>query len=137
MTTEELLKPRWKVIADYPKSTFNIEDILINNSEQDEREYISWEHDGKDVYYPDDYPTIFKRLNWWEERDIEDLPKYIKKIDTEAVYKVLWNRYKYPPKCVGIWFNREGIDVCFDGQDQDFSLLNIYKPATEQEYLNQ
>lgn len=137
MTIEELLIPRWKVIAEYPNSIFDVGNILVNNSTQNEYEYISWKDYGKDVYYPNDYPTIFKKLEWWEDRNIKDLPEYVKKIDTEAVYKVFWNRYKNPPKCIGIWFNRKGIDVCFNGQDQDFSLLTIYEPATEQEYLNQ
>lgn len=141
MTTKELLKPRWKVIADFPCNVGQDVGEIISECEyksEPDCYFVKIDLDGKIFgICPDDYPHLFKKLKWWEERDIKDLPDYIKKIDTEVVYKVLWNRYDNPPKCVGIWFNREGIDVCFDGQDQDFSLLTIYKPATEQEYLNQ
>lgn len=64
MTTEDLLKPRYKVIAAFPESPFYIGDII--NSER-------WQ----EAYNLNDFPAIFKQLHWWHERKKDDLPKYI------------------------------------------------------------
>ncbi|MDB5200560.1 MAG: hypothetical protein JWO92_2523 [Chitinophagaceae bacterium] len=76
MTTEELLKPGYKVIADYPLSSkyFNVGEVLI------------WSNEG--FYYADNckmhketvekYPHLFKKLEWHEERKKEDMPEYVK-----------------------------------------------------------
>ena len=135
MTTEEPLSSRWKVIADYPKSVFNVGDILINNSIYPQ-EYISWEDYGKDVYCPNDFPDIFQKLEWWEERSIEDMPEYVKHIGSEdgdapfeinTIHKVVWDR----------------VELCsitpYNDNLGHWNYLNVYevKPATEEEYLNQ
>lgn len=62
MTAEELLKPRFVVIADYPLSTSPIGYILEDLTELKVKTYSN-------------YPHLFKRLNWWEYRKIEDMPK--------------------------------------------------------------
>lgn len=123
MTNKELLKPRWKVIADYPKSVFNVGDIIINNSSQDEYEYISWEDYGKDTYCPNEYPAIFKKLEWWEERELEDLPEYIKS-----------KAGKYISRVESYWIEDKRAVICGDYQAV---WLQYFEPATEEEYLNQ
>lgn len=43
--------------------------------------------------YPKLYPANFKRLSWWEERKIEDMPEYVK--NDKKVFKVSeWTRYE-------------------------------------------
>ncbi len=66
MLARDLLKPRFEVIADYPKSIFKIGEIT----------------NGTDLIYCDpdgpkysDYPHLFRKMNWWEKRNIEDMPK--------------------------------------------------------------
>lgn len=95
MTKEELLKPRYKVIADYPQHYFKGEDkdneykfiegdILaygkVNNS-------MTYRRIGRCGYMsvgipcesnPELYPKIFRELEWWEEREEKDMPEYIK-----------------------------------------------------------
>lgn len=63
MTAEKLLEPRFEIIADYPNNYLgNVGDILDN------RQWSSvWE-----LY---NFPHLFKKLNWWEHRKSEDMPK--------------------------------------------------------------
>jgi len=72
MTNEELMTPRFKVIGDYPNSLFKIDEVLIG----DERIFC----DENSKRYSD-FPNIFKLLEWWEERNLEDLPKYLENLD--------------------------------------------------------
>lgn len=68
MTVEELLKPRYKVIADYPGSAFKIGELV-----QPHPKY------GFDIFpYPEKYPHLFKPLAWYEEREVSDMPGYVK-----------------------------------------------------------
>ena len=67
MTTEDLLKPRYKVIRNYPGSPYKIGDI---------KECAEEEHG--DVNFYKQYPDVFSRIEWWEDRNTEDLPEYIK-----------------------------------------------------------
>lgn len=65
MTPEELMKPRYKVIADYPDTVFKVGHI-IEQVEVDE---------GQNLYNMDfflKYPAIFKKLEWYE-REPKDL----------------------------------------------------------------
>lgn len=83
MTTEELLQPRFKVIANFPDNTRNIGDIIYVDNK-------------KEKYWSDNFekwlstfPHLFRKLKWFEDRAIEDLPEYLK--DKNEIYKV----YKY------------------------------------------
>lgn len=82
---------RYKVIDKYPKSEFPIGTILIWDIES---AYImlngkyhsteQWPMALTSSYYLDqilkvkDYPNIFKKLKWYEDRLDEDMPQYIK-----------------------------------------------------------
>lgn len=74
MTARELLQPRYEVIADYPKSDFKVGDViqcsddLVND--KDVGAFLR-----KFKYNFDKYPHLFKKLNWWEYRKLEDMPK--------------------------------------------------------------
>ena len=72
MTVEELLKPRWKVIADYPKSQFKVGEIIESKTGF--------------LYCFEDYPHLFQPLQWWEERKLEDMPEYVNY--NGGIYKV-------------------------------------------------
>lgn len=73
MTTEELLKPRYKVIAEYPQSYLKVGDIF--------------EADNVTKFMAN-YPHLFKPLAWWEERKVEDMPEYVKY--RNKVWQVNW-----------------------------------------------
>jgi len=119
MTTEELLKPRYKVIAKYPESRFEVEEILT--------QWIGSNFAGKNPYAilsnPQEYPKVFKELHWWEDREIEDLPKYLK-IDNSIRKVIKW-------------------DLIYDkvivtnliSQEERRNYIGIYTPLSEEEYL--
>lgn len=72
MTPEELLKPRYEVIADYPGCNVEVGTIF----QSDIGEYF------------DRYPANFRKLAWWEHRKREELPEYVR------LYLPLPERYK-------------------------------------------
>jgi hypothetical protein len=94
MTPEELMKPRYKVIADYIHSPYTA-GMLVENSyseKRKDRDNVSWFitqtscNDGFTGnatvrnYFPEqrlkELPHLFKLLGWWEDRKIEDMPEY-------------------------------------------------------------
>lgn len=119
MSKEELLKPRYKVIADYPRSAWRvgriIEGYFLNDllkSEVDMRKY----------------PHLFKKLEWWEEITVMDLPDYIKwtspgQNNSSSFFRVN-NWYSSPNS-----FDIAGCDV-----DGGRLFIKECQPATEQEY---
>jgi len=113
MKTEDLLKPRYKVIADYPNCPFKVGNIY----DEDCFEPEVWKSNLLSRY-----PHIFRLLQWWEDRLPEDLPLYVK--DNYSVYKTEWRT------------TADGtiIDLHLDGQD--VYEWSRYLPATEQQYLD-
>lgn len=82
MNAKQLLLPRFEVIADYPKSTFEnykIRDVLeLKEITSDKIFHNSDEIWVGNFFKQDDlekFPHLFKRLNWWERRKEEDMPK--------------------------------------------------------------
>jgi hypothetical protein len=78
MTTEELLKPRIKVMVDFPQwSAFKHkkDDILELKGIHFVGAGTAKSINENEV---DLYPAIFRKLNWWEERKVEDMPEYVK-----------------------------------------------------------
>jgi hypothetical protein len=82
MTTEELLRPRYKVIATWPDmgNTQNHvgQIITLIKTKKDEWARITF----KVTYYEQffkEYPHLFKPLQWWEDRKPEEVEgKYIR-----------------------------------------------------------
>jgi hypothetical protein len=73
MSNEELLKPRYKVIADFPYNTFGEVGSILDRD---------WGWNGDDEngfkHHISHYPHLFKKLQWWEERKQEGMPEYVK-----------------------------------------------------------
>lgn len=112
MSNEDLLKPRYKVIADYPDSTFSIGDVLMTDVNSFFRKHCLL-----------GYPAIFRKPEWWEEREEKDMPEYVKIIgddDNEIIIKV----FGY----------QDGRIVYKNGGG---TLLHYALPYTKEEYDNQ
>lgn len=133
MTVEDLLKPRYKVIADYPGSNFNIGDILHNP------EYFDKRNSNLNKY-----PAIFKPLSWWEDRKPEEMPEYVKFTKEYMEFKK-GDVYKTTPR-KRTDSNGEFIYFLIDGSKPNKFIdnkigvppnFNQLLPATETEYLNQ
>ncbi len=81
MTPEELMKPRYKVIADYPKSIHQVGTIIDAGWRSEDLLYC--DHDGPRCRH---YPHLFKPLQWWQEREEKDMPEYVKLTTTRPSY---------------------------------------------------
>ena len=85
----ELMIPRYKVVADYPYNPWVVGAILITEPNGElyckENGYVA----SKSIVYVKDvdkYPTLFRKLYWYEERNFSDLPDFIKISDD--IYRV-------------------------------------------------
>lgn len=129
MLPEQLLQPRIKVIADMPfkpsQHMYNAGDILTDNGKT-----AVLDQNG-DPVFPcewEKYPHIFRPLEWWEDRKIEDMPQYIKEVD--SLYKIgeviKVAEWEYCDDDM-IWSFRDEKDNCF-------IWVRGFVPATEAEY---
>lgn len=95
MKAKELMNPRFEVIADYPSSLYGIGDLI----EEHEPDKFHYQNCGDYQYASsqtlEKYPHLFKKLNWWEKRNKEDMPKKLicKAIpnDTEIIEIEEWD----------------------------------------------
>ena len=138
MTKERLLNPRYVVIADYPFSLLKINDVIeqtniaLNHYDVrvSEDGWLS-EFDGRQVFNPEKYKVLFRKLEWHELRKREDLPAYIK-IDA-VVFKVdRWTEGGgggWNPKTTTARRSDDFIVEWFFGKDRSV-------PATEDEYVS-
>jgi hypothetical protein len=93
LSKEELLQPRYKVIADYPSQAFEMGNIIIGTSA-----YLVKGEGFCNSGYMQEYPNLFKKLEWSEGRGIEDLPEYVRMRRVKGVFKVkryVAGRYLY------------------------------------------
>ena len=114
MTAKELMIPRFEVIAEYPKCEFKTGEILSRVKYATNDIYHTDENatvGGLDLLEIEKYTHLFRKLNWWENRKVEDMPKqiYCKAIpnDTEIVNIEEWNM----DILVG-WINKEERKCC-------------------------
>lgn len=125
LTSEQLLQPRYEVIADYPGSDLPIgtillesklgycfrEDVLTTSSNIIATETVT------------KYPHLFRRLNWWEHRTPEEMPEYLRRKTKDAkVFKA----------------KKHGVEAThslgfIDENDRILSYCN-FLPATLQDY---
>lgn len=76
MTTEELLKERYEVIAPWPGMENNntlVGDIITLPSEN----WLYCDNQYCEPDYFDAYPSNFRRLPWYHGRKIEEMPEYV------------------------------------------------------------
>lgn len=70
MTPEELLRPRYKVIADFPYNDRKVGSVINCST-----------HNPYPQQHLDKYRNIYKKLEWWEDREEKDMPKYVKNVN--------------------------------------------------------
>lgn len=118
MTPEELLRPRYKVIADYPGNAWEVG--LVIPSEYHAIKIIT---DNMIAFY-DKYPHLFRKLEWWEERNIEDMPGYVK--DEAKMLKVTRHFTGRSALHANKWFNAGDIK----GKRNDTYLIDYKLPKS-------
>src|SRR5690242_18379510 len=87
LSVEELMKPRYKVIALWPGSSKNIiiTDIFMKVTDGYKSKIGVWLLDES----VESYPHLFSKLQWWEERGVNEVPQYVKSKHRGEVFKVL------------------------------------------------
>lgn len=120
LSVEELLRPRYKVIAPWPqmREHLNIGDIL-----QGERGYLTME--SKETFA--DYPHLLRPLPWHEEREESQMPEYL---------KVINGAFRDDHGKIGKVRFYKRISVCieFPDKNQSFRSIKDTIPTTKEEY---
>ena len=133
MSIEDLMKPRIIVLSDWPGVAGRVTKGDIFTENEDGIYWIAGEPFLEDKIK--DYPVLFRFLNWYEERAIEDMPEYVKDGNAE-VLKAMYRKgietenglqpdrifVEYANGNTGEWAIVENV-MCF------------FEPATESEYL--
>jgi hypothetical protein len=97
LTNEELTYPRFKVLVDYPGAQFHVGQVLLFNHKEEwftgkpewTLEPTITRQGGKTQIYIgsiEPFTQVFKRLEWFEERTQDEMPRYIKYKDNGNSY---------------------------------------------------
>lgn len=124
LSVEDLLKPRIQVISPAPLMTCKVGTILVDCFR--DKVFVPFSANMETFDLLTDhrkYPQIFRELKWHEDRDINDMPQYLKTQAGNSVRKVSM----YMP-------NYGFFRVQFDGGRE--RSLSKWFPATEEEYLS-
>lgn len=117
---QELLKPRYLVSTPwYPSNNYQSGDIVTPDK------FTGW--------HPKYSPVIFRRLEWWEDRDVKDMPEYLKSnINDKNWYgNVVFEK-------VDMFYGDNNEYVALVDRDEMMQYCTSwYLPTTETEYLNQ
>jgi len=87
MTAEELMKPRFEIVADFPDNHFGkVGTILDRNWSK----YPNDDETQEPIWKLSDFPHLFRKLNWWEYRTLEQMPKKVTSLldDKKYVYEI-------------------------------------------------
>lgn len=151
MSKEELLQPRYEVVAPWPNGLNKAGQILVCAV----RDYYECVEDTTLplVHRPQDFPLNLRRLHWSERRKAEDMPEYVManyadKLEGKGVlqngmiFKVeqwateIFPTIKYPQ----LLANLEGYtpDYLWRTPDQKTGRVNACHllPSSEQEYID-
>jgi hypothetical protein len=125
MSNNELLKPRIKIINDWPGVAGIVIPNTIINVDDEFTDDMFWI--GGEPFLIDkirDYPYLFKELEWWEDRYEKDMPKYLVRKHTtqKDVFKALKHNINATH---GLGFTAE------NGHDKSY--VN-WLPATQEQY---
>lgn len=140
MNIDNLLTPRFKIIADFPDNSYGEVGTILD------RNWSKFPNDNeteKPIWSISDFPNLFKKLEWWEERKESDMPSYLKKIGYV-------DSFNNPVKDIYIKIrthfttnesdSRYKTILSFTSNDLKYGADSTYsgwEPATEEEYLNQ
>ena len=130
MSIEDLLKPRYKVIAEYPDSSYTVGHIIHEADNLEGATFFT-----KRVHK---YPHIFQKLEWWQDRKIEDMPEYLIFPKTGEVYKP--TRYflddgKFGKNVSCYYTGEKEKRGKWKGEETPFN-LRVMLPATQTDYIN-
>lgn len=120
---DRLMMPRYEVIANYPNSPWRLNQVINGQT---------FNIAGEEKIHCADYPSIFKKLQWWEHRGESEMPQYVKYAATGRVCKV----DNFDLETTSSWFmylENEIHPYCPGGTALDGT---HWLPATETEFLS-
>lgn len=119
MTVEELLQDRVIQLIDYPNQhDYKAGKIYHLGAGWKPKEWFL------------KYPKVFRLMEWWEERDVKDMPDYVKSISTALNTKI---GEVCKVKAYAKDIKKNGVFL----EGKSFSrLIETLEPSTEQDYLN-
>ncbi len=123
----ELLAPRYIVIGLYPNCKLLPNYILYPT---DEGKYKVEDNLLVKSSYLDTFPHLFRKLQWYEQRVLAEMPDYVKDTNGGEVYKV-WE-YELKSLSVTIWMNEPNI-YCQDGKHTTH--LEHFNPSSLVEFM--
>ena len=131
-TVEELMIKRVEVVGYYPRSPYNIGEILShidhldNGSDFDLYDSIAQEDCCIYAHEVEKYPAIFRPVPWYERREIGDMPDFVKHPDYGYVHMVRdWCGLNWEGKPLYRYY-QQGVLVTMSATPM--------LPATKQEY---
>jgi hypothetical protein len=134
VTVEELLKPRYRLVTDYPSIPAKVGDVISENSPAHLLNYLFRSIQTLDEL--DRFRDIFKKLEWWVDRSEHEIPEYLKYSDRYLHFYHLGHEHKVKVFKISkvkrgnyglLVFDDKGI-ICHHGVDN-------FEPATESEYI--
>jgi hypothetical protein len=114
MKAEDLMKPRFEIIADFPNNDFGkVGEIL----DRDWCKYIEDNEEGGVEWSISDFPHLFRKLNWWEHREVEDMPtrlisKAFANEETKELSEEVFEIEEWDMKLLVGWTNKEKRECC-------------------------
>lgn len=81
----DLMLKRYVMIDIYPEQKFEVGEILYADGRG--HVYI-YEDKGRQRFYPENYPKLFREMGWWEKRQINEMPLYLKFNERSSFCKI-------------------------------------------------
>lgn len=137
MTPEELLKERYKVIAPDTSGRWPVGEVYTFNREvaQTYDYWINSKGEGVTFNFFSAFPHLFKPLAWYEEREVGEMPQYVRNEDGEIIKILSWEKkdnHGLTPYMIGyIIDERPKYSATFSPNMEPRCL-----PAKEEEYLS-
>lgn len=126
------MQPRWEVIGKYPFSLYQVGDVIVGEyADLVRTPDCTYSQPTSDLLR---YDKLFQQLDWWERRELADLPSYLKThggIVFETTYKMT-HRLKrlsfQDPK--GRWGLQGTLTYLIPATEEEY---NVYKAKPEAE----
>lgn len=131
MDTETLLRNRVILLNDYPRCSYKKGSVFIKTFHPD-NETFYWElldHTNDMQFdWPERYPHLFRKLQWWEERAESELPEYVKFYEPLPIKESIWKVHEWR-----FGLKHPLIKTDCDIVWRELSIMDL--PATEKEYF--
>ncbi len=124
-TIEDLLKPRYKVIGKWPDMVDVFDNIIELPSEKHIYADLNKTHCAEDYF--DAYPDCYKKLEWHDERELKDMPQFLKVVSGhfETEYGKVGKVKSY---------NKKNVHIVFGDKGECYRPIKDTVPVTETDY---